>query len=77
VVIKGVACQSLNNFISAASVLRHCEAVTVQFSDPYKNVGKIKVLSIFKIVSLLTFLKIVLLIAPINVKILPIWILHH
>jgi hypothetical protein len=28
-----------------------------QFSDPYKNVGKTKVLYIFKIVSVLTFLK--------------------
>ena len=34
---------------------------------------------IFKIVSVLTFLKIVLLIVPINCKKkkLPIWILHH
>jgi hypothetical protein len=30
--------RGLNNFISAASILRLCEAVKVQFSDPYKNV---------------------------------------
>jgi hypothetical protein len=53
--------KGLNNFISAASILRLCEAVKVQFSDPYKNVGKTKVLYNFKIVSVLTFLKIVLL----------------
>jgi hypothetical protein len=41
----------------------------VQFSDPYKNVGKTKVLYIFKTVSILNFLKIVLLIVPINCKI--------
>ena len=52
--------RSLNNFISAVSILRLCEAVRVQFSDPYKNVGKTKVSYIFKIVSVLTFLKIVL-----------------
>jgi hypothetical protein len=69
--------RGLNNFISAASVLRLCEAVTVQFSDPYKNVGKTKVLYIFKIVSVLTFLKIVPLIVPINCKILTIWVLHY
>jgi hypothetical protein len=40
----------------------------VQFSDPYKNVGKTKVLYIFKIVSVLTFTKIVLLIVPVNCK---------
>jgi len=40
----------------------------VQFSDPYKNVGKTSVLYISKIVSVLTFLKIVLLIVPINCK---------
>jgi len=39
----------LNNFISAASILRLCEAVKVQFSDPYKNVGKTKMLYNFKI----------------------------
>ena len=39
---------------------RHlCEAVRVQFSEPYKNVGKTGVFYIFKIVSILTFLKIV------------------
>jgi hypothetical protein len=38
----------------------------VQFSDAYKNVGKTKVLYIFKIVSILTFLKIVLLIVPVG-----------
>jgi len=45
-----------------------CRAVRVQFSDPYKNVGKTKVLYFFKIVFILTFLKIVLLIVPINCK---------
>ena len=50
--------RGLNNFISAASILRLCEAFKVQFSDPYKNVGKTKVLYNFKIVSVLTFLKI-------------------
>jgi hypothetical protein len=54
--------RGLNNFISAASILRLCEAVKVQFSDPYKNVGKTKVLYNFKMVAFLTFLKIVLLI---------------
>jgi low affinity Fe/Cu permease len=38
-----------------------CKAVRTQFSDPYKNVGKTKVLYIFKTVSVITFLKIVLL----------------
>ena len=38
----------------------------VQFSDPYKNVGKTKVLYIFKIVFVLTFLKIIFLIVPSN-----------
>jgi hypothetical protein len=37
-----------------------------QFSDQYRNVRKTKVLYNFKIVSVLTFLKIVLLIVPIN-----------
>jgi len=60
--------RGLNNFISAASVLRLCEAVKVQFSDPYKNVGKTKVLYHLKIVSVVTFLKTVLLIVPINCK---------
>jgi hypothetical protein len=32
--------RGLNDFISAASILRLCEAVGVQFSNPYKNVGK-------------------------------------
>jgi len=50
--------RGLNNFISVASILRLCEAGKVQFSDPYKNVGKTKVLYNFKIVSVLTFLKI-------------------
>jgi len=59
--LKVFPARGLNNFISAASVLRLCEAVKVQFSDPYKNVGKTKVLYNFKIVSVLTFLKIVLL----------------
>jgi hypothetical protein len=49
--------KGLNIFISAASILLLCEAVKVQFSDPYKNVGKTKVLYNFKIVSVLTFLK--------------------
>ena len=40
------------------------------FSEPYKNVGKTSVLYIFKIVYVLTFLKIVLLIVPINCKII-------
>ena len=31
-----------NNFISAASFLLLCEAVRVQFSDPYKSVGTVK-----------------------------------
>ena len=60
--------KSLKNIISAASILRLCEAVKVQFSDPYKNVGKTKVLYNLKIVSVLTFLKMVLLIVPINCK---------
>ena len=60
--------RGLSNFISAASILRLCKAVRVQFSDPYKNVGKTKVLYIFKIVSVLTFLKIVFLIVPTNCK---------
>ena len=60
--------RGLNNFISAASILRLCEAVRVQFSGPYKNIGKTSVLYIFKLVSVLTFLKIVLLIVPINCK---------
>jgi hypothetical protein len=37
-------------------------------SDPYKDVGKTSVLYIFKRVSVLSFLKIVLLIVPINCK---------
>ena len=60
--------RGLSNFISAASILRLCKAVRVQFSDPYKNVGRTSVLYIFKMVSVLTFLKIVLLIVPINFK---------
>ena len=58
----------LSNFISATSILRLCKAVRVQFSDQYKNLGKTKVLYIFKIVSVLTFLKTVLLMVPINFK---------
>jgi hypothetical protein len=58
--------RGLNNFISAVSILRLCEADKVQFSEPYKNVGKTKVLYNFKILSVLTFLKIVLLIVQIN-----------
>jgi hypothetical protein len=53
--------RGLNSFISAASILRLCEAVKVQFSDPNKNVGKTNVLYNFKMVS-------VLLIVPINFK---------
>jgi hypothetical protein len=34
--------RGLNNFISAISILCLCEAAEVQFSDPYKNVGKTK-----------------------------------
>ena len=60
--------RGLSNFISAASIIRRCKAVRVQFSDPYKNVGKISVLYIFEIVSVLNFLKIVLLILPIHCK---------
>jgi len=60
--------RGLSNFISAASIVLLCKAVRVQFSDPYKHVGKTGVLYIFKIVSLLNFLKIVLLIVPINSK---------
>jgi hypothetical protein len=45
--------KGLNSFISAASILRLCEAVKAQFSDPYKNVGKTKVSYNFKIVSVL------------------------
>jgi len=60
--------RGLNNFILAASILRLREAVKVQFSDPYKNVGKTKVLYNFKIVSVLTSLKMVLLIVPIYCK---------
>jgi len=52
--------RGFNNFTSAASILRLCEAVKVQFSDPFKNVDKTRVLYNFKIVSVLTFLKIVL-----------------
>ena len=57
-----------NNFLSAASILFLCKAVRVQFSDPYKNIGKTKMLYILKIVSVLTFPKRVLLIVPINCK---------
>ena len=60
--------RGLSNFISAASILLLCKAVRVQFSDPYKNVGKTSVLYIFKIFFVLTFLKIVHLIVPINCK---------
>jgi len=56
--------RGLSNFISAVSVLRLCEAVGVQFSDPYKNVGKTSVLYILKMVSVLIFLKIVILKVP-------------
>jgi hypothetical protein len=40
----------------------------VPVEEEYNNVGKIKVLYIFKIVSILTFLKMVLVIVPINCK---------
>ena len=57
--------RGLSNFISAATILRLCKAVRVQLSDPYKNIGKTSVFYILKTVSVLTFLKIVLLIIPI------------
>jgi len=62
-VMKGVACQRSQQFQFFVSV-----KLSVQFSDPYKNVGTTKMLYIFKIVSILTFLKIVLLIVPINCR---------
>jgi hypothetical protein len=65
-IINGVAARDLNNFISAASILRLCEAVKVQISDPYKNVGRTKLLYNFKIFSVLAFLKIVLLLSASN-----------
>jgi hypothetical protein len=46
---EGCILPEVNNFISAASILRLCKAVRVKFSHPYKNVGKTKVLYIFKI----------------------------
>ena len=52
--------------VSITSFLPLQFSVSVQFSDPYKNVGNTKVLYIFKTVSVLTFLKMVLLIVPIN-----------
>jgi hypothetical protein len=58
----------IKNFISAAPFLRLCKAVKVQFSDPYKNVGKTKVLYNFNIVSVLAFLKILLLILSIKCR---------
>ena len=58
--------RGLSNFISAYSILRLCKAVRVQFSDPHKHVGKTTVLYIFKMISVLTFLKIVLLIISMN-----------
>jgi hypothetical protein len=58
----------LNNFIFIASIRRLCEAAYVQFSDPYKNVGKIKVLCNFKTGSILNFLKIFLIIETINCR---------
>ena len=60
--------RGLSDFISAALILHFCKGVRVQFSDPYKNIGKTSELYIFKVVSILTFLKIVLLILPINCK---------
>jgi hypothetical protein len=53
--------KSRNKIISAPANIKISEAVKVQFSDPYKNVGKTKVLCNFNIISVLTFLKIVLL----------------
>ena len=50
------------------TILCLCEAVRVQFSDRYINVGKTSVLYIFKMFSIRTLLKIVLLIVPINYK---------
>ena len=57
--------KGFNNSISAASILHLCQS---PIFDPYKNVGKNRVLYNFKIVSVLTFLKIVLLIVPFNCK---------
>ena len=68
VCIQSVVHGVRSRLFSAASILRLCKFVRVQFSDPYKNVGKTKVLYIFKIVSIPTFLKIVLSIVPINCK---------
>jgi hypothetical protein len=47
--------KGLNYFTSAASIIRLCEAVKVQFSDTYKNIGKTKLLYNFKIVSSFLF----------------------
>jgi len=49
--------RGFSNFISAASILRLCKAVRVQFSDPYRNVGKTSVLYIYIILSTLNFFK--------------------
>jgi hypothetical protein len=60
--------KGLKIFTSAPSILGLCEAVKVQFSDPYRNVGKTKALYNLKKVSVLTILKIVLLIGSINCR---------
>ena len=67
-VIKDVACQRSQwlHFSRFSSSL--LSLLRAQFSDPYKIVGKTKVLYFFKIVSVLTFLKIVLLIVSNNCK---------
>jgi hypothetical protein len=49
--------RGLNSLASATLILLLCDVVKVQFSEPYKNVGKTEVLPNFKIVSVLTFLK--------------------
>jgi hypothetical protein len=54
--------------VSIASFLLPQFFVSVRLSDPYKNVGKTKMLYNFKIVSVLTFLKIVLLIVPMYIS---------
>ena len=76
----GLECCSLPevaiiSFLPLQLILLLCEAARVQFSDPYKNVGTIKVLYKFKIVYFLTFLKVFLLIVTINFK--HFYILHH
>jgi len=57
--MKGAACRevSVTSFLPLHFFV-FVRLFRVQFSDPYKNVDKTSVLCIFKIVSLLTFLKI-------------------